>query len=234
MKPLVCAHRGLSPEYPENTTLAIKKAIEIGVDYIEIDVHKTKDSKLVVSHDPNLKRCTGKEGIIKDLDFNQILEHDLPRGQKIPLLADVLDVIKDSGTKLNIEIKAFECEQLLVDLVTSKAVEDQVQYSSFLFPVLMEMEDVDPRAELCPLIGYVCNFKVEDLLKQVKMVNARYINLQYTCITAELVKSAHENGIGVQAWTPDSQDDLQLMIDIGVDIIITNEPRRLLSMLQGS
>ena len=80
----------------------------------------------------------------------------------------------------------------------------------------------------------MCNFKVEDLLKQVKMVNARYINLQYTCITAELVKSAHENGIGVQAWTPDSQDDLQLMIDIGVDIIITNEPRRLLSMLQGS
>lgn len=234
MSPLVCAHRGLSHEYPENTLLAIEKAIEIGVDFIEIDVHKTKDGKIVLSHDANLKRVAGKEGAIRELTYDELLAYDLPMGQKVPLLSQVLDLIVQSKTKLNIEVKAFEAEEKILEVVKSAGAKEEVQYSSFLLPVLMEIQDLDSSATLCPLIGSVYKMLVPDLLNQVKMVDASYLNIEYKKITKELVDGIHDAKIGVQAWTPDSRKDLTRMIDIGVDIIITNEPKRLMKILDGT
>ena len=68
----IFAHRGFSGKYPENTMLAFEKAVEIGVDGIELDVHLTKDNELVIIHDEDIKRTTNGEGLVKDMTLEEL------------------------------------------------------------------------------------------------------------------------------------------------------------------
>ena len=71
----IFAHRGFSGKYPENTMLAFEKAVEIGVDGIELDVHLTKDNELVIIHDEDVKRTTNGEGLVKDMTLEELMEY---------------------------------------------------------------------------------------------------------------------------------------------------------------
>ncbi|MFX0100211.1 MAG: glycerophosphodiester phosphodiesterase [Candidatus Hodarchaeota archaeon] len=229
--PIITAHRGLSHQYPENTLLAFQKAIEIGAGMLELDIRLSGDGKIVVCHDGNLIRASGKKGMVKDLDYDEILKYDVGMGQHVPLLSDVLDLIRGTNVKLLIEFKAFEAEQLVLDLMKERGMEKQVMYASMLFPVMMELRDLDKDAILCPSMGKLYNFNLKEILDLVKSVQGQYLNIDYTCITKELVDSAHDEGIGVQAGTPDELDDMIRMVEIGADVLVTNEPDKILRYL---
>ena len=101
------AHRGLhNKEVMENSLGAFKLAIEAGVA-IELDIHLTKDNQLVVIHDEDLKRLTGKEGIVEHLTYNELQEYKLLDGQKIPLFSEVLDLVNEQVPIL-VELKVYE------------------------------------------------------------------------------------------------------------------------------
>ena len=137
------AHRGASKYYPENTILSIKEGIKAGASGVELDVHKTKDNKLVVIHDEDIERTFKGKGLVKDYTLRQLKEFK-PRNTvfhdnlecKIPTLEEILDIIKDPNVKINIELKTDiiqydNIEKDVIDLVNKYGLKEQVILSSF-------------------------------------------------------------------------------------------------------
>lgn len=114
----VAAHRGWSEKYPENTMIAFEKAIEIGVDQIEMDVHSTKDGVIVVMHDAKVDRTTDGTGAIKEMTLEEIKKLDAGikkgeefKGAKVPTFAEFMDLIKDHPTMtIDVELKVYPTE----------------------------------------------------------------------------------------------------------------------------
>ena len=108
----IFAHRGFSGKYPENTMLAFEKAVELGVDGIELDVHLTKDNELVIIHDEDIKRTCDGEGLVKDMTLEELKKFDASatfRGVYgfcgIPTLREYFELVKDTDIITNIELK---------------------------------------------------------------------------------------------------------------------------------
>ena len=141
---IIFAHRGYSEKYPENTMIAFEKAIEFGAKAIECDVQLTKDNKLVVTHDENIKRCTGIDGMVKDFSLEELKRFDFSYKDKfkdanfesIPELKDLLILCKNNDILLNIELKNSEIfyenlEELTLNEVEKYANPELILYSSF-------------------------------------------------------------------------------------------------------
>ena len=134
---LVLAHRGASGHAPENTLEAFRLAMEMGADGFELDVHVSKDGELIVIHDENVKRTTNGEGFIKDMTLAELKELDACkgmeayRGAKIPTLAEVYELVKDTNHIVNVEIKTDnyfypEIEEKCLALTKEMGMEDRV------------------------------------------------------------------------------------------------------------
>ena len=109
------AHRGASAQYPENTLLAFRKAIEQGVDVLEIDIHRTADHELVVMHDSTLERTTNGHGNIHDHLLQEIRALDAGQGETVPLLTEVIQIAREAQVRLYVEVKgATEPEELAI------------------------------------------------------------------------------------------------------------------------
>jgi glycerophosphoryl diester phosphodiesterase len=224
----VIAHRGLSHDYPENTLLAFQKAIELGVDMFELDVRKSKDEKLVISHDEDFSRSAHKPGKIKDFTFEEMQQFDLGMNQTVPLLSDVLKLIQNKEILLNIELKEYETEEEIVNMVKKYEVESQILFSSFKFPTLLEIRDLLPNATICTVTGHGLKEKnLQVYIDQAKMVQAKYMNINFSLLTRNIIDSIHAADLEVMAWNVDSATDMIYLIESGVDGIFSNEATRL-------
>jgi len=149
---VIFGHRGYSSEYPENTTLAFRKAMDAGADGVELDVRASKDGKVVVIHDEDTLRVAGTPGKIADLDYVEIRKKKIPEGLSIPLLDEVFESFPDSGF-LNVEIKSSDVVQPLVKLLKVCQPAFQIVFSSFHFEALEELRASVPDAKIGLLIG---------------------------------------------------------------------------------
>ena len=167
------AHRGFKSSYPENTMLALNKAIEAGACGIEFDIHLTKDGHLVIIHDENLKRTCGVDVFVKDLSLEELKTYDASYHyedyeEKIPTLREYFDYAKDLDIITNIEIKNgiyfYEnIEEKLYELIKEFNMEDKIIISSFNHKSILKMKEIDQSLELAFLeesiladpVGYV-------------------------------------------------------------------------------
>lgn len=167
----IYGHRGAKASYPENTMLSFKKAIELGVDGIELDVHLTKDGEVVVIHDETLERTTNGVGWIKDLTleelkqvsagipFTHFLKYDSTwNEERIPTLKEVLLFLSPYSVDLNIELKtsvvAYEgIEDKVYQLVEKYGNGRDVIYSSFHLPSLLRMKQINPNVKIAWLLS---------------------------------------------------------------------------------
>src|SRR5215213_7445739 len=99
------AHRGASSQFPENTLLAFRQAIEQGVDMLELDVHSTADAHLVVIHDRTLERTTNGHGYVNEHRLEEIRQLDAGRGETIPLFEEVIELAREAHIRVCVEIK---------------------------------------------------------------------------------------------------------------------------------
>jgi len=232
MDTMIQAHRGASAYRPENTLEAFSKAIELGADGIELDVHLTKDGEMVVAHDARLERVSNGTGYINDhtlgelksLDFSRLLSGTVCR---IPTLSEVFSLVKPFALTVNIEVKTTErlypglCEKL-IGLAEEFAMGDRILYSSFNHYSLREIKQINPGAK----IGLLYELAMVDPWVYANYVGADAIHPHYYVIAAlpETVKRCHENGIKVNVWTVDESEAIKLMLKSEVDGIITNKP----------
>lgn len=226
LKPLVIGHRGAMGHEIENTLASVQKALDMGVDMIEIDVFQIKSGETVVFHDDTVDRLTNGEGEIEAYILTDMQELVLDGGHKIPLLEDVLNLI-DNQVGLNIELKGAGTSDQ-VNFITKSFIEnkgwspDNIVISSFDWDELREMRKLNKDIKIAVLTA-------EDPLEAImvaKELNAVAINPRYTTLTAENVQKMQEEGLKVYTWTVNEPKDIQQMKDFGVDGIITDYPER--------
>lgn len=223
----ITAHRGASRLYPENTFIAFYKAKEMEADWIELDVHATKDGKMIIMHDSSLKRTTGlKKKIwqvtyeeIKDLDADILFGEEF-KGEKIPLLEDVLKWAKANKIKLNIEMKPSgyetDFELSVVNLIKKYDLEEDCAITSQVYELLKTVKQLDNKIKT----GYIMPFAFGDF---ISLEDIDLFSVELTNVNQTMVDAIHKRGKKLHVWTVNTREDIEKMMDLEVDNIITDD-----------
>lgn len=224
---LVIGHRGASGLAPENTLLAYRTAIDLGVDMIELDIHETCDGHLVCIHDYEVDRTTDGTGFVVDMSLNELRLLDAGQQERVPLLEDVLE-LAFGKISVNIELKVIGIEEKVALLVKEKSMINHVIVSSFFHKTLRTIQNLDCGIKTAVLV----NKPIEDIIEYVLDLGAIALNPLYTMVTKELVKIAHESDICIYPWTVNNQKAMIKLIRMGVNGIITDFPDRAIETLR--
>lgn len=232
---LIIAHRGASGEYPENSILAIEKAIEQGADGIEIDIQYHRASgEFIVFHDRNLLRLTGKIGNINNFTLAELLQTSIGHNQYIMTLAQALALIPEKML-LNLELKISTSEQALIQILMQKlqqvlnsAVSNQqitwpqLYLSSFNHYLINYGKVLLPEANFAALIAH-CPLNYAKFSETMQLAS---VNQDIDCLNQELVNDIHQRGLTCWVFTVDDLDDIKQCMAFNVDAIFTNYPER--------
>ena len=233
---LVIAHRGASGYAPENTMPAFEKALELGAEGIELDVHMTADGEIVVIHDHTIDRTSNGRGMIKDLTLEEIRKFDFGswfdesfKGTTIPTLRDVLELLRDWDGLLNIEVKSGPIfyqgiEEKLVDLVKEYNFGDRVIFSSFNHYSLRDIKAIDSSMK----IGLLYMAGLVEPCIYAKRLGAEALHPLYYNIIPEMIEGCKKNGVKLNPFTIDDEKEIEMIMRVGVDGVITNYPDRAL------
>ncbi len=233
------AHRGASGDYPENTLLAFEKALEIGVDEIELDLHSTKDGHLVIMHDATVDRTTDGTGAIAEMTVAEIKALDAGsafdgrfRGERVPTWEEALDFVQ-GRVGLNVHLK----EGGDPDGAYERRVAEAMDRFGMVERSVVTCRDesvgifagIDPRIECRIFRG---SRTPEEYIRKSAEMGLRTMQPGRDITTAEFVRKAHEAGRIVHVFYADTPEDMRAFIDIGVDGILTNYPARLKAALE--
>ncbi len=235
-QPQIFAHRGANAVAPENTLPAFEKALEIGVDGIELDVQATADGELVVLHDFSLERTTTGAGALRAHTLAQLAAIDAGvrfddafAGTPIPTLEQVFDLVEDRCI-VNVEIKNMDWNGgreagPLARLIKRRQLFDQVIVSSFNPISLRKMRQLDPSIALGLLyfpLKHLFLHLSRSLLSRGIAPDA--LHPHFASIDAKLVAAARSRGQRVNAWTVNSVAEARRLAGLDVDAIITDLP----------
>lgn len=233
--PAIFGHRGVSSLCPENTMAAFGKAIEVGADGIELDVHLSRDGRLVVCHDETVDRTTDGKGAIAALDYDEIRRLDAGswfapeyREQRIPLLDDVLHLVRDRAMIVNIELKtnivAYEgVEAKVAELVGRFDLDSRVIISSFNHYSVLRLKACAPHLDA----GLLYDCHLVDPHEYAKRLQVEAIHPAMHTVTPRIISAAKDAGIRVNAWFSEerpNRGDTVVNLRSGIDTIITNYP----------
>jgi len=236
---LYVAHRGLATAYPENTFIAFEAALRSGVDMLEIDIHCTADGKLVVIHDETIDRTSNSSGHVGRLTLEALKQFDFGlhkgeafKGQRILLLAEVLDLIKKYPQKLLIEIKEPQLysgieNKLIEQLKVHNMPTEKVIIQSFNTHCIQNIASMDLDYELGVLISKRKYWFRMPNFKKISTY-AKYINPQYTLINRRFMKKANDYGLSVLPYTVNQKRVATKLIKLGVDGLISDNPEKLM------
>lgn len=255
-KPLVIAHRGAPAAAPENTLVSFAKAVEMGADVLEADVHLSQDGVPVVIHDYAVNRTTNGAGHVSDLTWDEISRLDAgawfsPQfaGEKIPSLEDLL-LFAQGRHKLLIELKQSPAPASfgpqIINMLRKYDMESQCEIHSFNEPVLRQIAQLDTAIKLQKLVvgnakilpvhldmvafkGYMPVVRIKaGPIEQYSWANG--INPAVPCTTRKLVEFLHQRGQTIYVWTVNDIQRMKTLISWEVDGIITNRPDLLHSL----
>ncbi len=220
----ITAHRGSSTFYPDNTFVSMNEAVLERADYIEIDVRVTKDGKIVVFHDKNLKRVCNLNMKIEDMTLKEIKNIDngsyknqLFKGEKIPTLEEVFERYKDK-IKFNLHLKVSDKNDILIKEV-DKIIDKYHMNSNVIITcsnreIIEKYKKENPKSKTGLIMGKNIN-KIENC-------SCDLFSLKYDLVSKEVVDKIHKNNKEVHVWTVNDADKISRLIDLGVDNIITN------------
>ncbi|WP_247096051.1 glycerophosphodiester phosphodiesterase family protein [Arenibacter sp. S6351L] len=226
-KPLVIGHRGAMGHETENTLASIQKAIDLGVDMIEIDVFKIKSGETVVFHDEEVERLTDSIGNIEDYNFEDLQKLTLIGNHKIPTLQDVLNLI-DKKVQLNIELKGANTADRVNFIMNYYVKEkgwpmDKFIISSFRWDELKTMRTLNAQVPIAILV-YGDPLTALEIGKELQAVA---INPYFEDLTLENVNEIKKAGFKIYPWTVNEPEEIEAVERLGVDGIITNYPERI-------
>jgi glycerophosphoryl diester phosphodiesterase len=247
----IIAHKGASGLAPENTIASFQKALDLGVDMVELDVRQTKDEEIIVFHDQFLDRTTNGTGDIHNYTLEELQQFDAgswydPKfsDQKIPTLKEVLDLI-NGQCKVLIEIKHMDhphyhdFSDKLVDIVREeKNGFDWIILQSYEDKYLEEAHAYDERIltkkmligeDSAPLIAFYIETRMH-LGRAEQEGDLMALNPEYTTLSPRRVFRMHARGYKVYTYSVNEREDMIKMLNMGVDGIITDYPDRLIKI----
>lgn len=245
--PLVIAHRGGLEFEPENSLEAFRSAVALGVDFLETDVHVTADGVLVAFHDEELDRVTDSSGRIAELPYRAVAEARLDRGRSIPTLEALVEEFPD--VRLNIDVKSDEAVVPFAEAVRRYGIMDRIGVGAFSDRRIRRL-----RSLLGPRLSTIASPReTSALLAAARMVrtqgtsepqrapatrafDAVQVPVQQgpvPIVNRRFVNYLHDQGLLIHVWTINEVDEMERLLDLGVDGIITDRPRRLQEVMAG-
>ena len=217
-------HRGAAGHAPENTLAAIYKGIALGVDFIEIDVHRTADGVLVALHDKTVNRTTNGKGRVDRLSLHNIKTLDAGNGEEVPTLQEVIEIAA-GRVGLMLELKVHGVARQTVEAVRHAGFKDPVIFASFLHDELPQIRMADPNASCMVLLGRLPRAPVTRAMQY----GPSHVGLRYDTATRRLVDAFHRANLTVFVYTADRLGDIRRALSVGVDGVISNFPERITS-----
>jgi glycerophosphoryl diester phosphodiesterase len=231
---LIVAHRGASAYEPENTLRSFRRAIELGADMSELDVHLSKDGQVVVMHNATVEKTTNGSGAIKDMTLAELKALDAGKGERIPTLQEVIDLARGKNG-LYIELKAEGTPRAVVDVLRANkfTTRQQVIVGSFQPLLVRETKDIAPEIATSLLISPL--LPAEPLITATRLARADFVHLcwesrhaqPHTLLTPELLGALRAAGLGIVLWHEERPAELVALRALDVDAICTNTPDRL-------
>jgi glycerophosphoryl diester phosphodiesterase len=229
--PLAFAHRGGASEAPENTLPAFQNAVDLGYRYLETDVHVTADGVVVAFHDDDLSRTCGRPGLIHELPWAEVATARVDGKEPIPRLDELLDAFPDH--RINIDCKTDAVVEPLGDVLDAAAALDRVCVGGFSD---LRLRRIRQRfgSRLCSSAGPVEIGLLRFLGIAAPGVRAAQVPTTMKGIkvtTSGFVRRCHQRGVEVHVWTIDDPSEMDELLDLGVDGIMTDRPAILKDVL---
>jgi glycerophosphoryl diester phosphodiesterase len=220
---LYIAHRGASGRHPENTLRAVRAALDLGVDAIEVDVHAV-DGELVVIHDQHLDRTTNGRGPLRSRTFEELRQLDAGGGERIPTLHEVAELVS-GAVPLIVELKGAETGRAVAQYVAQRVRSGRSRYEDFLvssfdqYELLAAME-TDSRVARAVLFQGV-PLGLADFATPLR---PHSLHLSHEFIRAAFLADAKQRGHKVYVYTVDDPEEMRMLEQQGVDGVFTNCP----------
>ena len=236
---LLAAHRGGSLLWPENSLLAFKNALALGADFIEFDVHLSRDGEVVVIHDATLDRTTTGTGPVRDRTLAELKTLRLKdrsgtvSQEPVPTLDEVTAVAAQAKRRMLLEIKVDPAkarypgiEEKVMAILDRHGMVASTVVMSFEAPTWRRIRELRPEVATCALYS-ARMLRQSGLVAELALLKAAgvgYIGVEYTAVDAAAVAEAQRAGVGLGAWTVNDAGDMKRMIEAGVTILITDQP----------
>ena len=237
--PFLAAHRGGSLLWPENSLLAFRNALVLGADFIEFDVHLSRDGEVMVIHDATLDRTTTGAGPVRDRSVTELKSVRLKdrsgavTAESLPTLDEVVAVAAQAKRRMLLEIKVDAAkarypgiEEKTLAILDRHAMTASTVVMAFEAPTWRRVRELRPDVATCALYSAraLGRSSLTAELETLRAAGVRFIGVEHTVVDAAAVKQAQEAGIGLGAWTVNNPADMQRMIGAGVTILITDQP----------
>lgn len=227
----IFAHRGYSGKYPENTMIAFKKALECGVDGIELDVQLTKDGEVVIIHDETIDRTTTGKGFVVDYTYEELERFDASFKfkdlgfNKIPTLREYFQLVKDYDIVTNVELKTgineyLGIEEKVWELIKEYNLEEKVIISSFNHFSVMRMKDIAPQLKY----GFLSEDWIIDVGKYTHSYGVQCYHPRFNNLVPDVIKELKKYNLEINTWTVNLEEDMRYLYSNNIDVIITNYP----------
>lgn len=236
------AHRGFSGAAPENTLAAFKKAMEVGSDMIELDVHLSKDGQVVVIHDDTLKRTTSGNGKVADFSLQELKQLDAGKwfssrffGERIPTLKEALELTRGK-IPIHIELKEGDLGRYTITDLADRSLEevekagllDQALFGSFNLSAVDRIREKHPRLPVALIYNKAWDHPQDATGGRPIPV----LSSSGKVLNQANASKARRQGMKVFVWTLDKEEHMEQFLNMGVDGIITNHPDKLIKILQ--
>ncbi|MFC5411081.1 glycerophosphodiester phosphodiesterase family protein [Larkinella bovis] len=242
LHPGVTAHRGNSSQFPENTLPAFQSALSLGVDWVELDVYKTKDGKLVVLHDATTGRVGDQNLVVANVTYEQLKKVDVAAGfrkrtgksvrecppQRIPLLEEALNVFaRQSKTRVSIQPKT-DCVAEAIALVRKKKMEKMVGFNDGNLTYMATVKKLAPNIPV--FWDRPANSDIQEDIRIAKEHGFESLVINGKGLTEEKINQLKIARIEPGVWTVNERDDLIRFLDMGVARIYTDDPALLIDL----
>ena len=236
---LLAAHRGGSLLWPENSLLAFRNAVALGADFIEFDVHLSRDGEVVVVHDPTLDRTTSGSGPVKDRTVAELKALRLKdragalTEETVPTLDEVAAVAAKGKRRMLLEIKVDASrarypgiEEKVLAILDRHGMAGSTVVMAFEAPTWRRVRELRPDVATCALYSarMLGRTSLAAELETLRSAGVRFIGVEHTAVDAAAVAQARAAGIGIGAWTVNDVAGMKRQIDAGAAILITDQP----------
>ncbi len=236
-RPQVAAHRGGALLWPENSLVAFRGALGLGVDLLELDVHLTKDGEAVVIHDPTLERTTTGRGAVRDHTAAELAALGVPR------LRDVLELLRWSRAGLLLEIKAGlqgarypGIEAKVLASLGEAGLTDRTTLMAFEWDTLERLRRLSPTVRLTGLLtgrGAERLGGVRLAAERLRALGATDLGIERTLLAPEAIDADRAAGLTIGVWTVNEPEELRAALASGVDYVTTDRPDLALALREG-
>lgn len=224
---LKIGHRGAKGYEPENTFVSFQKALDMQVDGIELDVHLSADSEIIVIHDETINRTTNGKGFVNALSLRELKAFRIDGKHEIPTLKEVFDLV-NKDCFINIELKSYEATDKVVSLIEKYVTKKGWKYGRFLISSFdwNALQQVAFLNDKIP-IGVLTETDLNLALAFSKFIQAKSIHPYFHLLTKENTAQIQEKGLQVFPWTINELEDIQKIKTFNVNGIITDFPNRI-------